>query len=125
MVDENTGMDTETQHWQHLVQSIRQSNLSLYPCIHYAVDDLAKNKAKIIPKEEKDKEEDRRDVMTDREYVSTCGSKCPYCGSEQLNPESTLKADPFRDGVFTQETRCEWCQELWDDVYALQGWEEQ
>lgn len=66
----------------------------------------------------------KTDVMCSEEYAYTNGTECPYCGSTKLNPISTLESDPYRDGVLTQETECEWCDESWEDIYELTGWEE-
>lgn len=56
--------------------------------------------------------------MTDKQYVKTKGTKCPYCGSWNIEG-ADHKVDA---GEATQEMSCVACGAEWLDCYVLVGY---
>lgn len=87
--------------------------------------------ASIIEKEmaeprEKDEEESERaytpeNPMTDKEYRDHGANCCPYCGSENIEGDGQIEADSSQAW---QDVTCSDCEETWQDVYELVGYEE-
>jgi transcription elongation factor Elf1 len=48
-------------------------------------------------------------------YIATGGTKCPFCGSEDIEGGS-VQVDA---GSAWQHVDCKGCGEAWDDVYTL------
>ena len=55
--------------------------------------------------------------MTSDQYVATGGTKCPFCGSEDIEGTS-IDVDA---GIASQEMSCNECDEGWTDEYTLTG----
>lgn len=55
-----------------------------------------------------------------REYLSSGGSKCPWCGSEELGATGQIEIDGH---VGHQPVRCYTCEKEWDDEWKLVGYE--
>jgi uncharacterized protein (DUF983 family) len=51
------------------------------------------------------------------EYVKGLGSKCPFCGSEDLMGGDRY----FGKGYITYDVRCQACEEEWAEDYTLTG----
>jgi hypothetical protein len=59
-----------------------------------------------------------RQWATDEEYVAKAGTKCPSCGSDELDGgEVSIDA-----GYASQEIRCLTCDAGWMDTYRLTGY---
>ena len=58
--------------------------------------------------------------MTEKQYVDISGSRCPFCGSENVEGESF---DHYGEGV-SQDIECLDCGKKWTDDYALAGYTE-
>ena len=56
--------------------------------------------------------------MTDKQYRDSDGTKCPYCGSENISGEH-VEVDA---GGATQEVGCTDCGKSWYDCYSLTGY---
>lgn len=56
-------------------------------------------------------------TMTNEEYVACGGSKCPYCGSEDITGESF----EAQGEECSQEISCNECGKSWVDIYKLSG----
>jgi len=56
--------------------------------------------------------------LSEQEYVSSRGVRCPFCGAEDIEGDSRVEVDA---GVATQEVHCNACGEDWEDVYQLIG----
>ena len=48
-------------------------------------------------------------------YLSICGVRCPYCGSEDIQGEAV----EINEGEAAQEVNCNHCDGQWFDIYAL------
>lgn len=60
----------------------------------------------------------KKTPMTDKEYVKSKGTKCPCCGS--WNIEGAF--NEVDAGEATQEMRCVSCGAEWLDCYVLVGY---
>ena len=58
-------------------------------------------------------------VLTEKEYVEMKGTKCPACGSIELEGRS-INID---GGTATQGMSCLDCCATWEDVYKLSGYD--
>jgi hypothetical protein len=59
-------------------------------------------------------------MMTDQEYAKNGGEKCPHCGSSDLEGWGSFEID---NGTVWQSVHCGSCNESWNDVYKLIGWD--
>lgn len=57
-------------------------------------------------------------MLTDPEYVEIKGSRCPFCGSEDIEGAHM----EVEEGGATQEVSCLKCHMAWLDCYALTGY---
>jgi len=55
-----------------------------------------------------------------REYLSSGGSKCPWCGSDEIRAEGLVEVDGARE---YQRVACNSCGKEWDDIWKLTGYE--
>jgi len=51
------------------------------------------------------------------EYIKNKGTKCPFCGSEDIEGDSF----DVNEGKASQEMSCLDCEESWYDIYTLTG----
>jgi DNA-directed RNA polymerase subunit M/transcription elongation factor TFIIS len=51
-------------------------------------------------------------------YVAAGGTKCPYCGSPEIEASNQEIAD---DGTFTFDCECTDCLREWRELYKLVG----
>lgn len=58
-------------------------------------------------------------MMTKEEYVSGKGLLCPFCGSESIQG-GFIQVEA---GVALQEMGCARCENRWQDIYRLVGFE--
>lgn len=58
--------------------------------------------------------------MSDREYVSNGGSKCPVCHSEEI--EGVANTDMDGDWI-SKGVVCKNCNSTWDDIFTLSGYD--
>lgn len=58
-------------------------------------------------------------AMTNEEYISHGGSKCPYCNSYNITSDG-IEVD---GATAWQDIECEDCGETWRDVFKLVGYE--
>ena len=58
-------------------------------------------------------------VLTEKEYVEVKGTKCPACGSIELEGRSiNIEGGSARQGMC-----CLDCGAFWEDVYKLEGYD--
>lgn len=57
----------------------------------------------------------------EKEYLENGGTKCPKCGSENIEGASW---DADGSGITSQEVSCNECGAKWYDVYNLVGIQE-
>jgi transcription elongation factor Elf1 len=78
------------------------------------------------PQEQPDIQAEERLAMSEKKiltrdqvaaYVASGGTKCPFCGSENISGES-VQTDA---GYAWQSVTCDACDTSWDDIYTLTG----
>lgn len=58
-------------------------------------------------------------TFSSKDYVGHGGSKCPVCGSTNVNTTSDIEADGANAW---QEVSCSHCQSEWTDTFVLSGY---
>lgn len=58
--------------------------------------------------------------MTQKEYVSIGGSKCPHCSSSNILTDNGIQADA---GHAWQDVSCDDCGATWQDIWLLTGYD--
>jgi hypothetical protein len=59
--------------------------------------------------------------MTNEEYVTSNGNKCPFCGKDDLRGGNYDMTD--NDTIY-YAVMCNDCGAQWDDIFKLTGFEE-
>jgi phage FluMu protein Com len=57
--------------------------------------------------------------VSQKQYLSVLGNKCPNCGEQPVTCTDSLYAD---DGVAWQNCKCPECKAEWTDQYRLIGY---
>ena len=58
--------------------------------------------------------------LTNAEFVSHAGTRCPACVSEDIRTTDNVQID---DGSAWQDVECIDCHAEWQDVYSLVGYD--
>ena len=57
--------------------------------------------------------------MSQKAYVDSDGTKCPFCGSENIESDGNVEVDA---GGGSQTVSCNNCGKTWYDCYTLTGY---
>ncbi|HID69897.1 MAG TPA: hypothetical protein EYP35_05405 [Desulfobacterales bacterium] len=63
-------------------------------------------------------------AKTDGQYIDYLGLRCPYCHSEEINPDDSNNVIPSSPTIRYEPMKCTSCGEKWLSRFKLVGWDE-